>query len=133
MLNYRLFLPCTVIFQIFTTLFTVEKINKSLKNHQSFAKKVLLLFKLKYNPLWNGCEVTVKNSIHKHAVAHCTMTKTANFAQKLFSLFCFTKVKGSFYSESAICFPILQISKKVFQIILTLKFEFVANHYWREI
>ena len=59
--------------------FIFEKVNKSLKNHQSFAKKVLLLFKLKYNPLWNGCEVTVKNSIHKHAVAHCTMTKTANF------------------------------------------------------
>ena len=59
-----------------------EKVNKSLKNHQSFAKKVLLLFKLKDNPLWNGCEVTVKNSIHKHAVAHCTMTKSANFVQK---------------------------------------------------
>ena len=59
-------------------------------------KKVLLLFKLKYNPLWNGCEVTVKNSIHKHAVAHCTMTKTANFVQKLFCLFCFKKLKNHF-------------------------------------
>ena len=42
--------------------------------------------------------------------------------------------KGGFFSESAICYSNLQISKKIFQItILSWKFEFVVYYHWQEI
>ena len=47
----------------------------------------------------------------------------------------YSHTKDGFYSESAICFSNLPISKiKIFQkTIMSLKFEFVVYYYWQEI